>query len=141
MADLHHICGQMNVKPFSAKRRSHPGGDKLPARHTWARATIKQVHDDGLKAGLPEHVYDVLGLILESDPTQLYGDVISAVSVWALRWRITTDEMGFVLPAFRALDIKAIRGAVHHHKLPERAAQIAFLISGTMEPALRKIGK
>jgi hypothetical protein len=136
VANAHDIARKCGLVLVSGKRR-HPGTARLPPRHCYSRATIKWVHDRGEAWGLHDHVYDMLALIREADDTMLFGDVIKGVSRWGTRWRVTTGQMGHILPAFRLIDLYGIRAAVLHHKIEDRDAQIAFLVSGAMEPCMR----
>jgi len=138
VANAHRISQACGILLRGRKTR-HPGGNALPNRQTWSRQTIVEACRRGQQAGLPEHVYDVLGLIMAADPTQLFADVIEGVSYWAITNRITTAEVSFLIPAFQQIDIKAIRADVQRHRVPMRPAQIAFIVSGIMEPALRSI--
>jgi len=129
----------MGIK-LHGRRDVHPGGQELPARHTWARKTINDVATAGINSGLPEMVYDVLGVFLETDGnrTQLFGDAISGVAKWALRNRVTTEEFAFLRhsESFRALDMRLLRDVVRRHAISPRSPQIAFLVSDQMEAAL-----
>jgi hypothetical protein len=120
------------------KGDQHPCRAELPAKHTWCGKTIRDVAYAGEKAGLPEHVYDVLGAFLlnEINQTQLFGDAIQGVSRWMLRHRVTTEEVTFLRDALAEMDIKTIRGAVRHHGIAPRSPQIAFLVADHMEAAL-----
>jgi hypothetical protein len=138
MANAHRIAQAVGIELRSAKRH-HPGGPRLPSRVCYSRATIKWVHDRGADWNMHDHVYDVLALIVEADDTMLFGDVIKGVSRWATRWRLSTGQVGHVMPAFRQLDLFSIRSAVLHHKIEDRDAQIAFLVSGAMEPCMREL--
>jgi hypothetical protein len=136
MANAHKIAREVGVELRSGKRH-HPGGPRLPPRVCYSRASIKWVHDRGVAWGLQDHAYDVLTLIREADDTMLFGDVIKGVSRWATRWGVTTGHMGHVLPAFRLIDLYGIRSAVLDHKIEDRDAQIAFLVSGAMKPCMK----
>ena len=138
MANAHRIAQTVGIELRSAKRH-HPGGPRLPARVCYSRQSIKQVHDRGLAWQRPDHVYDVLALIRECDDTMLFGDVIKGVSRWAIRWRVTTGQLRDIVPAFREVDLFNVRAAVLHHKIEDRDAQIAFLVSGAMEPVMRDL--
>lgn len=140
MPNAWRIAESLGIR-MHGRRDHHPGGEELPARHTWARKAVVDVARAGEGAGLSEHVYDVLGLFLASDGNQrqLFGDAILGVSKWALRNKVTTAEVTFLRPAFVDMDLKLIRQAVLHHRIDQRSPQIAFLVSDHMEDALRGI--
>lgn len=137
MPNVHRLAREMGI---TVHKRSdvHPGGDALPAKHTWARKTIFDAAVAGERGGLAEHIYDVLGVFLanEVNRTQLFGDAIQGVSRWALHNRVTTEEFAFLREPLSELDLKVIRGAVRHHGLSPRSPQIAFLVADHMEAHL-----
>lgn len=113
----------------------------LPARHTWSRRAILEAARHGEANNLPDHPYDVLGLIIATpeNSTQLFGDTIAGVSKWALKNRITTEEITFLRPAFDQVDLRTIRAAVLHHRINDRPPQMAFLVAAEMDDALREL--
>jgi hypothetical protein len=139
MPNAHRIASAMGIKLHGRRDNGlHPRSDELPARHTWSRQAIFDIALAGERNGLPEHVYDVLGLMMSSDrnATQLFGDAIRGVSKWALRNRITTEEVTFLRQSFDDMDLRVIRQAVIHHGIDQKAAQIAFLVADHMEGAI-----
>ena len=140
MPNAHRIARECGIV-LHGRRTRHPCTDSLPARHTWSRRAIYDAALAGQREDLPEHVYDILGLFLTSDQnaTQLYGDAIGGVSKWALRNRVTTEEVTFLRPAFAEIDLKVIRSAVLHHRIDQRAPQIGLLIASEMEPVLEQL--
>jgi hypothetical protein len=89
----------------------------------------------------PDHVYDTLGLIKEADDTQLFGDMILGVSLWLRTNKMTAADIGFIMQPFRAVDLYGVRREVKRFGIPEKPAQIAFILSGFMEAAMRGIGR
>lgn len=140
MPNSWRIAQQMGIT-MHGRRSLHPGGDSLPAKHTWAGKTIRDVAEAGERSGLSEHVYDVLGVFLsnEVNRTQMFGYVIQGVSKWALHYRVKTEEFSFMREAFEALDLKLIRQTVKHHGISPVSPQIAFLVADHMESALWSI--
>lgn len=141
MANAHRIAQDVGVRLVSPKRHGHPGGARLPPRTCYSRKTIRLIAEAGERAGHPDHAHDVLGLVLAADDGMLFGDVIKGVSRWALRWNLSTGKVGHILPAFRAIDIYNVRQAVLHHRIDVRDVQIAFLVSGLMEPCMRRLAR
>lgn len=137
MPNAHRITQEMGIR-LHGRKDPYPATEYLPPRHTWARKTIYDAAVAGEREGMPEHVYDVLGVFLinEANQTQMFGDAISGVSKWMLRHRITTEEVAFMKDAFAELDIKTIREAVKHYRITPRSPQIAFLVADRMEAAL-----
>lgn len=137
MPNRHRIAQAVGIT-LHTRSDPHPCAGELPPKHTWSGKTIFDVAVAGEKRGLPEHIYDVLGVFLLNDVnrTQLYGDAISGVSRWMLRQRIRTEEMTYLRTAFEELDMRLIRQSVHHHGIPQRSPQIAFLVADHMEAAL-----
>ena len=142
MPNAHRICQQMGLR-LHGRRSVHPGGQALPAKHTWARKTINDAALAGERVGLEEHIFDVLGVFLDSEDnrTQLFGDAIQGVSKWALTNRVTTEEFAFLrhAAAFRDLDMRTFRETVRHYAIAPRSPQIAFLVAGHMEDALKQL--
>jgi hypothetical protein len=95
------------------------------------------IADRAIADGRPDHVYDVLALIRETDDTMLFGDVIKGVSEWMVRWNVSTGHMGHILPAFRQIDLASIRAEVRDNRIKGADAQIAFLIAGAMKGCMR----
>lgn len=140
MANAWRICHAMGVTLHSKKDR-HP--QILPPKHTWARKTIKDVAEEGERAGDPEHIYNVLSLFMTSEvnKTQLHGECIYGVSRWALAARVTSADIAFIAPAFADVDLKVIRDLVHLYRIPHRPPQIALLVAGAMHEAMEAIGR
>lgn len=139
MPNAWRIAQSMGITMHGRKDNAlHPRSDALPARHTWSRQAIVDIAKAGEANCLPEHVYDILGLMLASpeNSTQLFGDAIRGVSKWGVRHRVTTEEVAFLKDSFCEMDLKLIRKTVLHHGIDGRASQIAFLVADHMEAAL-----
>lgn len=138
MPNIHRICREMGIKLHP---RTHPHVNPLPAKHTWARKAIYNTVIAGERAGLDDHVYNVLCLFSRSENNcnQLYGDAISGVSQWAVSQRIKSDEIPFLQAGFDKVDIAAIRAATQHYNIPRRSTQIALMVAGEMEHSLSEI--
>jgi len=141
LPNSHRIAEQCGIILHGRRGKRHPRTDELPERHTWSRRAILEAARHGEGVNLPDHVFDVLGLIISTphNSTQLFGDTISGVSKWALRNRITTEEVTFLRPAFDQVDLKLIRSTVSHHKIDVRPPQIGFLVAAEMEEALQEL--
>lgn len=142
MANAHRICQAMDIKlQGKAKRYLHPGGQGLRPRETYAGKTIRTVAETGERWDLPEHIYDVLGLITSSKPNDryLYGDVIQAVSMWALSYRVTTEEMPFLSEPFSSIDLSALRQVAGRVPVRPKSITLAVQISGMMGKPLEAL--
>lgn len=140
MPNAHRIARECGIT-LHGRKSLHPGGDRLPARHTWSRKAIHDAALAGERIDLSEHAYDVLTLFVADDDnaTQLFGDAITGVSKWALRNRITTEEMAFIRVPFAGLDIHLMRAAVLHHRIDQRAPQIGLLVAAEMDQHLKEL--
>ncbi len=128
MANIHRICQSVGIR-LMTRRKMHPR--QLPPRHTWACRTIKLLAIQGEKANYPTMAHDVLSLFLasEANSCQLYGDTISGVGIWYQANKYEPADTGFLIPAFRALDLGLIRHEVVRFGLPGKAHQIALLVA------------
>lgn len=137
MANAHRICQSLGIR-LHARHDPHPGKDRLPPKHTWARQAIKLVAESGEKTGNPNMIYDVLSVFLASEDNSrcLRGDMISGVAEWFKAHGVSGAEASLLLPMFRTLDLATIWQAVEHHGIPRKSAQIAFLVASQMEDAL-----
>lgn len=140
MANAHRIARECGIT-LHGRGHHHPASTTLPRRHTWSRDAIKRIALSGERAGRPEHVYDVLTLLVSrsSGEVMLFGDVIKGTSEWMRANRVTSHEVPFLADHFADVDLVGSRDIVKRYKLRERPVQIAFLISAQMEPALEQL--
>ena len=140
MADAHKICQEMGIR-VHGRATTHPKSNVLPARHTWARKTVRLIAERGERLGRPDHVYDVLTLLTTSGNGEimLFSDVMDGVSKWALKNNLSSHEVPFLSGPWSNVDLHAIRSAVVYHRIEQRAAQVAFLIAAEMEDAIKEL--
>ena len=142
MANAHRIARECGIKLHgrnTARPSTSPGtSEMLPAKRAWCRDAIKRVADAGIRENNPDHVYDVLGLLVSSETGRcmLFAEVIKGVSYWMRASRITTADVAFIKEAFGEIDMVSLRSAVVSHRIPHRSVQIALMISFHMVQAV-----